>query len=99
VIAHGAYESNEVEALLLEVDADRVDITRVTEIFGPVSLIVRYADSEQLKGKLREIPGTLAVGSIVDLAIRTAGRSGIRAPAAERGAGGGRSYQRVQPIT
>jgi NADP-dependent aldehyde dehydrogenase len=87
VIAHGAETPEGARPVILATDAAAVAArpeTLLEEVFGPLTLLVRYSDEEELHAALRAVPGSLTatlhaeasdeVGETLDLLQQRAGR-------------------------
>ncbi len=87
VIAHGAETTDGARPVVLTTDAAAVAArpeTLLEEVFGPLTLLVRYADETQLHAALSAVPGSLTatlhaedsddVDETVDLLQQRAGR-------------------------
>jgi len=87
VIAHGAETPEGARPVVLATDAAAVAArpeTLLEEVFGPLTLLVRYSDEEELHAALRAVPGSLTatlhaeasdeVGETLDLLQQRAGR-------------------------
>jgi len=87
VIAHGAETPEGARPVVLATDAAAVAArpeTLLEEVFGPLTLLVRYSDEEELHAALRAVPGSLTatlhaeasdeVDETLDLLQQRAGR-------------------------